>query len=352
LQHPYQQVREAVATLVFFITRNAFRVTPSADGKSWAIRPNDAVDVFSRQVAARLQAAANKVETDRKEAKEANTSAVTEEQKQDQLFLETAMYWIIKCHKSGDSVFFVQVIPRLLPYILSAQKHHDTQCAAIAKYSSSLTAWVSAPPANISDTVQAVSSVSTFKSWWSRIAALNFLQIFVPRHSLLLTSAHVESAQKLAWDLLLDAQIEVRTQASSTLTAVLMCCKSSDEQSEKLKKRFVALAKTKVPKITAASTPAESAAASDATVKRHAGVLGLSAMVSSYPYSLPNVLPSLLAFLSDYVYEPLPISQGLFKLFAEFKRTHKDNWDEFQTKFTEEELEKVNGVVFTPSYIA
>jgi len=74
-------------------------------------------------------------------------------------------------------------------------------------------------------------------------------------------------------------------------------------------------------------------------------------MVTSNPYTVPGYLASVLALLADYTNDPLPISHGLVKLFAEFKRTHKDNWTEVQEKFSEEDLDKISAVVYTPSYI-
>ena len=41
---------------------------------------------------------------------------------------------------------------------------------------------------------------------------------------------------------------------------------------------------------------------------RHAGILGLCAFVNAYPYDVPEFVPDILMFLSDYVHEPQPIS--------------------------------------------
>lgn len=42
-------------------------------------------------------------------------------------------------------------------------------------------------------------------------------------------------------------------------------------------------------------------------IKRHAGVLGLSACVQAYPYDVPDFIPQVLMDLSVHVNDPQPI---------------------------------------------
>ena len=42
-------------------------------------------------------------------------------------------------------------------------------------------------------------------------------------------------------------------------------------------------------------------------VKRHAGVLGLAALVEACPYTVPEWLPSVLDHISDHLRDPAPI---------------------------------------------
>ena len=42
-------------------------------------------------------------------------------------------------------------------------------------------------------------------------------------------------------------------------------------------------------------------------IKRHAGVLGLCAIVDSCPYDVPAYLPDTLTFLCRFVNDPVPI---------------------------------------------
>lgn len=45
----------------------------------------------------------------------------------------------------------------------------------------------------------------------------------------------------------------------------------------------------------------------EALIKRHAGVLGLSAFVEAYPYDVPEFMPQILMDLSNHVNDPQPI---------------------------------------------
>lgn len=57
--------------------------------------------------------------------------------------------------------------------------------------------------------------------------------------------------------------------------------------------------------------------------QRHAGVLGMSALVLSQPYSVPGWMPSLLVELAAHAADPHPISETVRTSFAEFWRTHQ-----------------------------
>ena len=47
-------------------------------------------------------------------------------------------------------------------------------------------------------------------------------------------------------------------------------------------------------------------------IKRHAGVLGLSAFVQAYPYDVPEFMPQILMDLSNHVNDPQPIQVNYY----------------------------------------
>lgn len=91
---------------------------------------------------------------------------------------------------------------------------------------------------------------------------------------------------------------------------------------------------------------------SDALIKRHAGVLGLSSLVEAFPYDVPEWMPEVLVFLSGYFSDPPPVSTTVKKVFGDFKRTHQDSWHEDSKRFSQEELEVLSDMLISPSYYA
>ena len=87
--------------------------------------------------------------------------------------------------------------------------------------------------------------------------------------------------------------------------------------------------------------------------KRQGGVLGLTAVVLAFPYSVvPGVTPEAVVALSRHLSDPSPIDQAARKALSEFKRTHQDNWTEHKAAFTPEQLDDLDGLLVSPSYYA
>lgn len=85
---------------------------------------------------------------------------------------------------------------------------------------------------------------------------------------------------------------------------------------------------------------------------RHCGVLGLSALVLCHPYDLPDFMPAVLHRLCRHVNDVAPISTTVKATFAEFKRTHQDNWAEHKLKFTRDQLTDLTELLVSPHYYA
>jgi proteasome activator subunit 4 len=83
---------------------------------------------------------------------------------------------------------------------------------------------------------------------------------------------------------------------------------------------------------------------------QHAGILGLSALVLSVPYTIPSWLPDILVILSHSLKLPFPINGTVKKTFQEFWRTHQDNWIEHKLKFTPEQLDEIPQSIVAPTY--
>lgn len=85
----------------------------------------------------------------------------------------------------------------------------------------------------------------------------------------------------------------------------------------------------------------------------HAAILGVTALISAFPYSVPSWLPKLIGeVLSRHTYDPIPISTTVRKCATKFKETHQDTWHEDSLKFDEEQLSALTTLLAGSSYYA
>ncbi|XP_048486309.1 proteasome activator complex subunit 4 isoform X4 [Plutella xylostella] len=87
-------------------------------------------------------------------------------------------------------------------------------------------------------------------------------------------------------------------------------------------------------------------------VTRHSGVLGLCAYLSSRPYSLGPRIGIVLAELSRHTNAPDPVPSTLRTALADFRRTHQDDWPKHRENLTEEELDLLADLTSPPTYCA
>lgn len=85
-------------------------------------------------------------------------------------------------------------------------------------------------------------------------------------------------------------------------------------------------------------------------VARHSSILALCALINAYPYEVVEWMPKILMKFCESISNPEPISATIKLCFANFKRTHEDNWHEDVKMFTEEESNALNELLPTPSY--
>ncbi|KAL0950827.1 hypothetical protein HGRIS_007589 [Hohenbuehelia grisea] len=142
-----------------------------------------------------------------------------------------------------------------------------------------------------------------------------------------------------------DEVVEVREMAATTLSGILRL--SPRRSVITLKDRFVRLAKnSNIP-------PRQSPEYARAIRQRHAAILGICALVDSYPYTVEKWMPELMAgVLAEHTYDPIPISTTVRKCASNFKKTHQDTWHEDSKKFNEEQLTALSTLLTGSSYYA
>uniref|UniRef100_A0A3B4YL77 Proteasome activator complex subunit 4 C-terminal domain-containing protein n=1 Tax=Seriola lalandi dorsalis TaxID=1841481 RepID=A0A3B4YL77_SERLL len=197
-------------------------------------------------------------------------------------------------------------------------------------------------PEHIPLVLAALEEMAGSRSWHARYSVLTYLQImvFYNLFTLLSVPAEVLCIRKLVMQLLLDEQLEVRDMAGTTLSGLLQCQFFPLDSS--LQTQLQTLSQTRLPK-----------ARGDADlVRRHAGVLGLSACILSSPYDVPDWMPQILMDLSDHLNDPQPIEMTVKKTLSEFRRTHHDNWQEHRQCFTDDQLMVLTDLLVSPCYYA
>uniref|UniRef100_A0A8C1Y874 Proteasome activator subunit 4b n=1 Tax=Cyprinus carpio TaxID=7962 RepID=A0A8C1Y874_CYPCA len=188
-------------------------------------------------------------------------------------------------------------------------------------------------------------------SWHARFSVLTYLQImvFYNLFTILSNEQAVQDVRALVIRLLEDEQLEVREMAATTLSGFLQCNFLAMDAS--MQTHFEALCKTKLPKKRKRGSVVDTIPSVD-LVRRHAGVLGLSACILSSPYDVPTWMPQLLMDLSAHLNDTQPIEMTVKKTLSNFRRTHHDNWLEHKQQFTDDQLVVLTDLLVSPCYYA
>ncbi|KZV77572.1 hypothetical protein PENSPDRAFT_621096 [Peniophora sp. CONT] len=181
-------------------------------------------------------------------------------------------------------------------------------------------------------------------SWRVRLQALPLVQVFYFRQVPLITDAQTTEILEVLCKCLDDEVVEVREMAATTLSGILRL--SPRRAQLTLKERFLRLLRrSPLPR-----PPLRDAAA---LRRRHAAILGICALVESYPYTVERWMPELLTgVLAEHTFDPIPVSSTVRRTAASFKRTHFDVWAECEKRFTEEQLGQLSTLLTGSSYYA
>lgn len=182
-------------------------------------------------------------------------------------------------------------------------------------------------------------------TWHAKMRVIAFCQVslfqslfYVPKNRIL----------DLFQPLLLDEQVEVRNNASKALSGLIRCGLVDPATLAALLAAWAGPPRTAKTGPAAAMSPEERAA----LVQRHAGALGLRALVEAFPYSVPAWMPDVLVKFCLHVSDVDPIGATVRAGMSEFWRTHREGWDKSKALFTEEQLDAVTNTLISPWYFA
>eukprot|EP00455_Lapot_gusevi_P042300 TRINITY_DN4995_c0_g2_i1.p1 TRINITY_DN4995_c0_g2~~TRINITY_DN4995_c0_g2_i1.p1 ORF type:complete len:260 (+),score=64.65 TRINITY_DN4995_c0_g2_i1:238-1017(+) len=254
------------------------------------------------------------------------------------------------CPGSIDAVMYGEAMTVLLPVVLSGCRLGAAQ--TVSGIETCLVKQMAPqymPPHIAHSLLQSAIKAFESSSWSMRRAALVFVQALVPTQVYVLEASHQQSVVQALTALLVHSHLDTALLANkvlTSLTSILM----NEEQISKLIKKLQKQAATKLPP--KPKKGEDDSKYSEVLLQKRGALLGLAALVSSQPYSVPAWMPAVLHRLTRHLSEPAPIPTLLQPVFREFKRTHQDRWDEFKTLFSEEQLDALREVEDTPSYIA
>lgn len=192
-----------------------------------------------------------------------------------------------------------------------------------------------------------IKEVAGLESWHARVAILHFVQIAVFGNFFLLQNEDSQTAiRELLLHLLCDERLEVREVAAMTLSGLMHC--GFLQMNSDMLSHFEHLRRVKLKKRQSTTEPDSL----EKLIKRHAGVLGLSACVQAHPYDVPEFIPQVLMDLSIHVNDPQPIQMTVKKTLSDFRRTHYDNWHDHKQMFTDDQLVVLTDLLISPNYYA
>ncbi|KAF7789227.1 hypothetical protein EIP86_000168 [Pleurotus ostreatoroseus] len=199
------------------------------------------------------------------------------------------------------------------------------------------------------------SAIQTSPSWRVRLKILPLVQVYYFRQGPCITEGKVIEMLEVICRCLDDEVVEVREMAATTLSGILRVSPRRSVINLKARSplysrpspsdRFVRLAKS--------STLPDRQAPHYASAlrQRHAAILGICALVESYPYTVERWMPELLTnVLAEHTYDPIPISSTVRRCARNFRKTHQDTWHEDQRRFTEDQLAALSTLLTGSSY--
>ncbi|XP_077359602.1 proteasome activator complex subunit 4B-like [Festucalex cinctus] len=300
LTHVYKNVRERIGSVLTYIFMMDVALPHTLPTSS----PH--VADFVARVLERLKPLTSEAEIPN-HVREENAPETTDERTQAVKLLKTVLKWLLA---SAGRTFTtpVQQQLQLLPLLfkiapVEIDESYD-EMKQDARTCLSLMSQGLLYPQHIPLVLAALEEMAGSRSWHARYSMLTYLQISVFSNLFTLLSAPVEvqRVRKLVMRLLLDEQLE--------------------------------------------SSPGLD------LMRRHAGVLGLSACILSSPYDVPKWMPQILMDLSDHLNDPQPIEMTVKKTLSEFRRTHHDNWQEHRQRFTDDQLLVLTDLLVSPCYYA
>lgn len=174
----------------------------------------------------------------------------------------------------------------------------------------------------------------TSTSWHQRLRVLINIQVIFFRHLFLMKQSQAQELLDCVIGMLHDMQIEVRAGAALTISGLIRCSPTAfrDRTVSKLKSYFTKLLiDNPLPKRSKLAGPPGTPTPDQnkLVLNRHAGALGLGALIQAFPYTSPppDWLPEVLATLATRAAnDPGMVGKSVKTILSDFKKTRQDTW--------------------------
>ena len=284
-----------------------------------------------------------------------------EKDKQDAQLRETMCYFVSHSVLAGDTAKHAMQLCELLPVLFYTQSHPDLDLATLATF----TVGVVAQGARfyhhdvIQRLVDTVERILQASKWHSRAAGVKYISAFLAHHRAVVDQATRRRLYGQIVALLQDDHPKVETLARTALSGFFSgetddVVKEFGDEFLKISARMSsAKARRKLKRLRAGDdVEAYEKANKKAIEDQKIGAWGLSSIVRAFPYTIPPFLPDVLMELALHAHSPSAIQKVVHETFADFKRTHQDNWQQHKEKFTIDQLDVLSELLISPHYYA
>lgn len=352
MDHRYDQVREAIAKVLATIIQNQSSPSWHSVDELMQVEANntnglgvpikqmpESIDRFIKQQFADIAAESLTVaELTPQEILKTKYFYLT----------STIVYWIKEMARGPNKVLLIPYIGDFIaPFLMQTLKHKDV-CKLAGLDPSMLYVGLSYLPLrkeNIGHLVKLLCDTGSITSSFQMKLQLQFVQHFFSSQLLQLTQVERTSILQLVVNYLYhDKFVEVRKQASEVLSDIVHNLGDSNDTLDELVKRFEASLSH--------YSWEEKKKVSKTDVEVHGSILGLGAIISAFPYvfPLPKWIPRQLSELSSWARTNGTAGAAAKNVISEFKKVRTDTWKFDRLSFTTEELEDLEGVLWSSYY--
>uniref|UniRef100_A0A1Q3F8W9 Proteasome activator complex subunit 4 n=1 Tax=Culex tarsalis TaxID=7177 RepID=A0A1Q3F8W9_CULTA len=366
LNHSFQNVRERLGSTLInifeadlrFVGFSGHELSPKISEMVAYVTPKLAVLLKEDQPVEKMEVVEGEGSSSTKKEESEYEIAV-------RLF-KTVAQWLtcaINRCSNGNEIEYFELLP------IACRLERSEQDQELAEICTSLLAMISQALTLVpcmEAALAKIDEISKMTSWSARRSVIDVLQVLVFYNMTIILSNEQWKARvlEIVLRLLEDSVVEVREKAAEVLCGLLHCSflTATDELLELFKKKcrtkMIKANKRVQQQVTASSSSCSNEVAKSEGVEgnavraRHSGVLGLCAFISAYPYEVPEFVPNVFEHLGAHLNDPQPIPATIRKTMGDFKRTHHDNWEVHQLKFTEDQLAVLSDLTIPPSYYA